>query len=118
MAEAYLKERQPDWTVVSAGTDAQPGAPASHHARTVVAEIGLELADHRSRCLQELEITEFDEIFVMSQSHQRGVLKHTRSRLLTSLLGKSSDIEDPFGAGLVSYRAAFQEIRKCLDVLS
>ena len=37
--------------------------------------------------------------------------------MLSTLAGKKTDVEDPYGRGLASYREAFAEIREYLDAL-
>lgn len=117
LAEVYLKSRCPQWSVDSAGVAAVAGMPATEQARSVAAEAGLELGEHKARPLEEVSLEEYDQVYAMSSSHLRYLPKGHRGAVLSTLAGKKKDVEDPYGRGVESYREAFSEIRQYLDRL-
>ncbi|MCB0073827.1 MAG: hypothetical protein KDE20_20305, partial [Caldilineaceae bacterium] len=54
------------WRVASAGTWADDGLPAMAAAQQVAAEAGLDLSEHRSRRVEELDLADFDLILTMT----------------------------------------------------
>ena len=59
--ERMIAER-PDLRVLSAGVSTYPGQPPSAHAVEVLAELGVDISQHRSRPLSEKVIDEADWI--------------------------------------------------------
>jgi protein-tyrosine phosphatase len=113
--------------VASAGvwTYARDGMIPSLDARLALREIGIELAEDgmASRALREHpEILEAADLVVAMTTEQtylvraladgRGVNVVT----LPELAGESGDIADPAGQGEEAFRAARDEIMRCLDL--
>lgn len=67
-------ERNPEVTVLSAGTSAGPGAPASRENAEALRSVGVEPTEHRSRPLTRQLIAEADVIYTMAGWHREGVL--------------------------------------------
>lgn len=55
--------------VASAGVDAHPGIPATEYAELAVARLGLDISDHRSRHIDDVELSAFDMIWCMERRH-------------------------------------------------
>ena len=117
LAEVYLRYKCPQWSIDSAGVAAVAGTPATEQARSVAAEAGLELGEHKARPLEEISLEEYDKVYAMSSTHLRYLPEGHQGAVLSTLDGQSKDVEDPYGRGLESYREAFSEIRKYLDRL-
>jgi protein-tyrosine-phosphatase len=122
MAEALLREalaaRGIDQvTVGSAGTGAWEGAPASEGAYLVGLEHGLDLSGHRARLLSRDLVREADLVLVMSGHHLARVAElggESKVHLLGAYAGRDavrSEITDPFGSDLASYRGTFAELQ-------
>ena len=122
MAEALLREalaaRGIDQvTVASAGTGAWEGAPVSEGAYLVGLEHGLDLSEHRARLLTRELVREADLMLTMSGHHLARVAElggEDKVHLLGAYAGRDagrSEVTDPFGSDLASYRATFAELQ-------
>lgn len=117
-----------DWEINSAGISAVRGAEANDKAKSVMAEIDLDLAEHQSLAVDELDLSRQDLIITMSKKHSRAlILKYPdladKIFTLKEFVGTekeaadSDDITDPFGLAEEVYRSTRDEIRKNLKVL-
>jgi len=125
MAEALMREalaaRGLDQvTVSSAGTGAWDGAPASEGAYLVGLEHGLDLSEHRARMLTRDIARGADLILVMSGHHLARVAElgcEDKAHLLGVYAGREegrSEVSDPYGADLASYRDTFVELQELI----
>jgi protein-tyrosine phosphatase len=133
MAEYLLKEliaekeelKAKNWEVLSAGISAVKGADANEKASTVMAELNIDLAEHSSHNIKDIELTREDLIITMTRKHSRAlVLKHPdladkifTLKELSELDAESRDIQDPFGLSEAVYRETRDEIRDNLKAL-
>src|SRR6201997_3897679 len=115
---------RPDLRVLSAGVSTYPGQPPSAHAVEVLAELGVDISQHRSRPLSEKVIDEADWIVAMTRSHLDSIIYlFPRAAEKVYLLREfepgaaSLDVADPIGMGLEAYRAARDIIRNGLPGL-
>ncbi|MDD5469000.1 MAG: low molecular weight protein arginine phosphatase [Anaerolineales bacterium] len=119
MAEALFKlmlnSEGDHWRVESAGTWAEAGLPASQKAQQVIAEMGGDLSQHRSRPVERSLLDEFDLILTMEQG-QKEALRAEFPELapkvfgLREILSQAGDIRDPHGSSLEDYQATAREI--------
>ncbi|MZP30758.1 low molecular weight protein arginine phosphatase [Heliobacterium undosum] len=105
--------------VVSAGTSAWPGAPASVHARRVMANRGLNLEDHGATSLTPSMIREADLVLTMTGSHRDRVIQLAPEQAakvftLKEYAGGAGDIADPFGMDEHVYQQNASEIEGAL----
>jgi protein-tyrosine phosphatase len=125
MAEALLKEALAargidSVTVASAGTGAWEGAPVSEGGYLVGLEHGLDLSDHRARLLSREMVREADLVLVMSGHHLARVAElggEHKVHLLGAYAGREagrSEVTDPFGSDLASYRTTFAELQELI----
>ncbi|MBV8216272.1 MAG: serine hydroxymethyltransferase [Verrucomicrobia bacterium] len=121
--ERMIAER-PDLRILSAGVSTYPGQPPSAHAVEVLAELGVDISQHRSRPLSEKVIDEADWIVAMTRSHLDSIIYlFPRAAEKVYLLrefepgAESLDVADPIGMGLEAYRAARDIIRNGLPGL-
>ena len=133
MAEYLLKEliaeneelKVKNWEVLSAGISAIKGADANDKARKVMSEIDIDLVEHDSHNIEEIELTKEDLIITMTRKHSRAlVLSHPdladkifTLKELSELDTDSRDIQDPFGLSEEAYRETRDEIRDNLRAL-
>ena len=127
MAEHLLRQRLPpssEWVVASAGVAAPRGAPASQPAIEALDEMGIDLRPHQSRLLDQEMIAAATLIVVMTVGHRRQVWSMAPSAahkvaLLKSFdpAAKGSDVEDPIGLSLETYREVREEICAALPGL-
>jgi protein-tyrosine-phosphatase len=122
MAEALLREAlssrgAEQITVSSAGTGAWDGAPISEGAYLVGLEHGLDLSGHRARLLSRELVRSADLILTMSGHHRARVAElggEDKVHLLATYGGRDesrSEISDPFGSDLASYRETYEELQ-------
>ncbi len=105
--------------VTSAGTWALVGQPASAHAQQLLLEEGLDLGEHRAHNLTQQDVDQAALILVMTRAHrediqQRFLRTQGKVYLLSQMVGKSYDIEDPFGGTAEDYRYCKEEIESLL----
>ncbi|MFW6267160.1 MAG: low molecular weight protein arginine phosphatase [Halanaerobium sp.] len=133
MAEYLLKDliaenkelKSKNWEVLSAGISAVKGADANDKASAVMSEININLAEHSSHNVEDIELSQEDLIITMTRKHSRAlVLKHPdladkifTLKELSELDSNSRDIQDPFGLSKAVYRETRDEIRDNLRVL-
>jgi glycine hydroxymethyltransferase len=116
MAEGLFERmnaERPDLRVLSAGVSTYPGQPPSAHAVEVLAEMGVDISQHRSRPLSEKVIDEAEWIIAMTRSHLDSIIYlFPRAAEKVYLLREfepgatSLDVADPIGMGLEAYRSA------------
>ena len=128
MAEALLREavtaRGLDQvTVSSAGTGAWDGAPVSEGAYLVGLEHGLDLSNHSARMLTRELVRAADVILVMSGHHLARVAElggEDKVHLLGAYAGREpgrTEVSDPYGSDLTSYRATFTELQELIGAV-
>ena len=89
-----------DAQVESAGTAADNDAGATREAVQVMCERGLNIANHRSRSLREINLADFD--IVVALTPEIGQTLREKGVHVTKLHALS--IPDPLGRGLEAYR--------------
>ena len=115
------KGRLEAWRVESAGTWAAQGMPAAQNSQTAIASLyQLDLGDHRSRSVSEGLLSSFDLILTMEKGHKEALQvefpEHAmRIFLLSEMVGKDFEINDPIGGPLFEYRQTARELEHILD---
>jgi protein-tyrosine phosphatase len=99
--------------VASAGVAAMMGGHASPESVRVIAEMGLDLADHETQPLTEPLVRHADVIYVMSRAHRESLLAQwpgaaDRTRLLCM---DGSEVCDPIGGPLERYQRCALQIQ-------
>ncbi len=130
MAEKMMKAMLEEYDlkgaveVVSSGTAAGIGMPASDNAIEALKEIGLDLTAHRSRPITYQLIKDADLILAMTEGHKEHVLinaPEAKDKVFTLIecatKGIQGDISDPFLMSLNTYRECRDEIKKYLLML-
>jgi ribose 5-phosphate isomerase B len=97
--------------VLSAGSGAYPGQPATTEALREMQRRGLDLSAHRSRECTSLNLQDFDRILCMTSSHAAYVRsKGVPARRITVLHAERGGVPDPYGGTPADYAA-------CADLL-
>jgi protein arginine phosphatase len=110
-------------TVASAGTGAWEGAPTSEGAYLVGLEHDLDLSEHQARLLTREMVREADLVLAMSGHHLARVAElggEHKVHLLGSYAGRDaarSEVTDPYGADLASYRTTFGELQELIGMV-
>lgn len=109
-----------DVEVVSAGTSAWPGAPASDGALLVGMERRLDLSGHRAQEVDPLLVRDSDLILTMGPHHLERVEAlggRGKAHLLTTYASRGASdrpISDPVGAELEVYRTTADELEEAI----
>jgi protein-tyrosine-phosphatase len=124
MAEALLKNKNlPDIEVKSAGIFAMDGSDASEHAKTVLAEKGVECV-HQSSMLTKEHVEWATYILTMTEGHKQHVISRfpeAQDKTFTLkefVLGEGGDIFDPFGGSVEMYRQTREELEQLIEKLA
>ncbi len=107
LLNAALRRQDVQAIVESAGTAAEAGGPASAGALLVMGRRGLDLSGHRSRAVQDLDLSGFDRIFTVSSRHAAYVrAQGVEPGRIEVLAAADGGVPDPFGGDAVAYEAA------------
>ncbi|MFZ2949828.1 MAG: low molecular weight protein arginine phosphatase [Desulfuromonadaceae bacterium] len=126
MAEVLLRKRLaelPGWRVASAGICAGEGMRASTESAKAVAELGLDLSNHRSHFLTSEQVRDVRVIVAMTRAHADAIAKiqpasFEKTFLMRSFIpGGGGDVADPIGFGINDYRRCRDEIAAGMDGL-
>jgi len=117
-----LKERPGKFEVLSAGTAAATGFPATMYAIEAVKIWDVDISQHHSQPLTPMLIDRADLIFAMTSSHLQEVLRmrpevKDKTYLFKNFPDPSPNgegVEDPIGQALEKYNETFLEIGEYL----
>lgn len=126
MAAALLRarlerdEERRDWRVISAGTWASAGRPASAYAIAEMTDRGIDIRGHRSRAVTERMMDQADLVLVMTDSHVEALSAAFRDQAhkvhkLSQMGGGGHDISDPYGGTRLEYSYIAQELEQLID---
>ncbi len=125
MAEAILKSLAAQrgeadrWQIQSAGTWTEPGRPATQLAQAVMRQRNIDLSGHRSRPIDTDLLRAAAVILVMTRHHQEAIqaefpdIQH-KVHLLSQLVDRSFDIEDPYGGSRDEYELCATDLQNIL----
>jgi len=112
--DAELESR--GFRVASAGTTASDGAGPLDESVTVMRELEIDIARHRSRPVTPRLVEDADRVFTMTRRHRDTILEFVPTCPHVELLDPAGrDIEDPFGSSVAVYRECARRIRECLE---
>jgi len=125
MAEVLFKQEvvrrgeAGQWQIQSAGTWTEQGVPATQFSQVVMAHRQIDLASHRSQPVDGDMLRTADVVLVMTHNHRESLQAEfpeiaARVYLLSQLIDRSFDIEDPYGGSLDDYEVCADEIQKIL----
>jgi protein arginine phosphatase len=118
-----LEQRDLRIDVLSAGTGAWDGAPASEGAYLVGLERGLDLSGHRARLLTREVVADADLVLTMARHHRARVDElggEGRVHVLGEYAGREGDdaeVSDPFGGDLEVYRDTCRQLETFIDAV-
>lgn len=129
MAEGLLRHALPPHLakrvrVGSAGTHALLGYPAEDNAVKAMAQLGIDIGNHRGRQLSRSLLGKTDLILAMELRHLEIISRmqersRSTARLITEFgdLPLEPDIRDPYGGPLEAYQACSQTLSPCIHGL-
>ena len=116
-----------DWRAESAGVAAVAERPASQNAIQAVAEIGLDLNQHRTRFLPGIDLNEYALFVALGEEHADILRSIGIPANLVRVLHRAPnvddpydlrmDIIDPYGGDLNAYRQCRDDIVGAVKVL-
>lgn len=106
--------------VASGGTWCESGQPATDMALQAMRTTGIELSGHQSHLLNQTDIDDADLILVMTEGHRAEILARflradSKTYLLSEMVGKRSDINDPTGGSQAEHERLMEELEKMLE---
>jgi len=113
LLKKLLKEKG-NYKVITAGTAAIKGMPATAEAIEVMSEENIDVSGHRSSPLSDEMIDQADLILVMEGRHQEHILAQEPSAGNKVHLLSESDITDPIGRSLDFYRKVYAVIKESI----
>ncbi|REG45616.1 protein-tyrosine phosphatase [Paraburkholderia sp. BL6669N2] len=114
MAEGYLKEYLSGIKVESAGVDAVVGSGADKFAKSVMADVGIDIEAHRARQFESWMCKAYDLILVLDRSQREYIERaspFSRGRIFP-FEKEGGEIEDPFRGGIDKFRRVYTEIER------
>ena len=113
-------EQPGGWQVRSAGTWAEPGAPAATYSREVLAERGLDLSAHKAQRVEGDLVAAADVVLCMTRSHCEALRAEfptlaERIVLFSNVAGYNFDVADPYGGPRRGYEEMVTEVRDLVE---
>lgn len=104
-------------SVISAGVATGGGSPASPEAVRAVAELGLDLSQHRSRTATVEMLERADVVLTMTQGHRATIVSQapSLSELVQTLSPDGRDVDDPIGGPASVYQSCLKQIRGAIE---
>lgn len=124
MAEAIFRSKGKENVLIrSAGIHAQDGMPIAKNAKTLIEEANMPYTEiARAVTIEDIEWADY--IFTMTEGHKHALLRSfpEASKKLFTLKGFigqqfNSDVHDPFGGNLETYRQTFNELVEVIDAV-
>lgn len=109
-------EKNLDVRIESAGICAQNGAPASSGAISAMEKYGIDLSEHRAKCITRELLEECDLILTMTESHKQALLPYAEGRVQTlcEFAEEKGEIPDPYGGNNEIYERCAAKIEAVL----
>lgn len=109
-----------DLNAVSCGIDTMDGKVADSVASRVASDMGYDLADHKTRRVQGVQLYEDDLIVAMEPGQAQWLSERGGNVTLLGLFGRPAKpfIKDPYGASDNYYRACFRYIEHAVHEIS
>ena len=102
-------------SVLSAGVSARTGEPVSEHSVTALKKVGVDIADHRSRPINQKLLDRAVAVFCMTETHRAMIAatadpvpKHLL--LFREFMREDREVPDPYGGPLALYETARDEL--------
>jgi len=117
----FSKDKKFQSTIISAGTSARDGLPASPLAIEVAGAKSLDLSNHKAKLLSRTLAKDADVIVALGANHRDTVgiiepaaLEYTF--MMTDFCeDEDGDVLDPIGMGLEAYEATYALLEKCIE---
>lgn len=120
-ANAVFKQQGIELLAESCGVFAASGSPASANSINATMELlNLDLAEHAARAKTSQMVKEATLIVCMTASHKHHILSECedcKDKIFTlrELAGEKSDIADPFGGDIDTYKICINQIKRYIN---
>jgi protein-tyrosine-phosphatase len=116
MAEGFARAVAGGVEFSSGGTHAVVGHEATPAAQRVMAEVGIDVSEHRARLVHDALVPLPDAVYAMTLRQVDTVLANHRALAgrIELLDPTGSEVEDPYGADESRYRAVRDQIRRAI----
>jgi len=117
LATALFKQQKLDITVLSAGVAAGDGYPASKNAILAMEDEGIDLQPHVSTQLSHEILANVRLILTMTAAHLdfvKSIHPTANAYTLGEYANSNTDVSDPYGGDLSTYRACAAQINALL----
>jgi protein-tyrosine-phosphatase len=106
------------WRILSAGTSAAIGSPATIESIDAVRDFGVDISDHRSQPLRKELVEWASTIYAMTRGHIERILQIApEARDKVYLLDPHErEIDDPIGKGRPAYDSTAAQIREAVEL--
>ena len=104
--------------LTSMGVYASSGARASEHAVSVLAAVGIDISQHRSRAALPESIAKLDRVYALTASHLEALtqgLPPGKARHCALLDPTGADVLDPIGEARGEYERTAAQIRRAVE---
>jgi protein-tyrosine phosphatase len=117
VAAAAPQER---WQIESAGTWAPPDRPADRGMQQAAHLFGLDLSGHRSQPVNRALVEAADLVLTMEAGQQEALqiefpAQRERIYLLSQMVGRRYDIEDPIGGPPEKYATTIRRMERLIE---
>ena len=108
------------WQVASAGTWTHAGLPAMPLAQQAGAEIGLDLSEHRSQRIEDVDLDRYQLIITMESGQREAITAEFPeaaprvTQLSRPAHGMTYDVADPIGQPLPAYRTTARQLEQLI----
>ena len=116
MAETIFKNMvlDSDLEVLSRGLVVLFPEPSNPKADTVLKSHNLDLKNHKSKSLKNVEIDEDTLILTMTEQHKKNVLEGYENAknvyTINEFVGESGEVADPYGGTLIDYEDCYAHL--------
>jgi len=107
--------------VRSAGVYARTGDRASTYGVELLQAKGIDIRQHSSAPITELDLQQSDLILVMEEKHRQSLFHYSpadlyKVLLLSELAGERFDLQDPYGQNKAAYANTLTLIERTIDM--
>lgn len=105
-----------DIEAYSAGVATISGLPVSENAKAVCREYGVDISNNRTKYVDDIDLSSFDKIYVMSKSHKDALaFRGVDENKISILAEDKGGISDPYGGDLEVYRKCRDELYSAIE---
>jgi protein-tyrosine-phosphatase len=118
MAEYFFQAKignTPGWQISSAGTYTRDGMACPREVMVVLRKYGISAKSHRSREISRQIIEQHQLVLCLASNHKEALRAEfpdlaSRIYLLSEMVGKKENVDDPIGGPLVEFESVAREI--------